>query len=152
MNLFEKSSPPVSRLTGGMMTSLTSEVTIDPKAAPMITPTARSKAFPLTANSLNSFHMPPFLQSNGNNVNKFFRHNHDFDNGFACDQFLDLRIGERRSFNFALARQDRHLHSVAHFSIYLYYDFDFVFGEKFFIVTWPRLSGDIAAAPESLPQ
>src|SRR2546425_6414399 len=42
---------------GGMMTSLTSELTIAPKAAPMITPTARSTALPLIANSRNSFSM-----------------------------------------------------------------------------------------------
>src|SRR5438270_10163693 len=37
-----------------MMRSLTSESTILPKAAPMITPTARSTTLPLTANSRNS--------------------------------------------------------------------------------------------------
>jgi hypothetical protein len=53
--LVEKSSPPVRRLTGGMTMSLTSELMIEPNAAPIITPTARSIALPLTANSLNSF-------------------------------------------------------------------------------------------------
>ena len=41
-------------LIGGMITSLTSEVTMAPKAAPMMTPTARSKALPLTAKTRNS--------------------------------------------------------------------------------------------------
>ena len=45
--------------TGGMMTSLTSEVTIVPKAAPMMTPTARSTTLPRIANSLNSLNMTP---------------------------------------------------------------------------------------------
>src|SRR5437762_6721547 len=54
-NLFEKSSPPVSRLIGGMTMSFTSELIIPPNAAPIITPTARSTALPFTANSLNSF-------------------------------------------------------------------------------------------------
>ena len=36
------------------MTSPTSEETILPKAAPMITPTARSTTLPFMANSLNS--------------------------------------------------------------------------------------------------
>src|SRR5262249_49066822 len=44
---------------GGMSTSFTSESTILPKAAPMITPTARSKALPFIANSLNSLSMAP---------------------------------------------------------------------------------------------
>ena len=35
----------------GMMMSATSEVTIAPKAAPMMTPTARSTTLPLIANS-----------------------------------------------------------------------------------------------------
>src|SRR5438874_7078670 len=56
-NLLEKSRPPVSKPTGGMRMSLTSELMIPPKAAPIITPTARSTAFPLIANSLNSFHI-----------------------------------------------------------------------------------------------
>src|SRR4051794_13686405 len=39
---------------GGMMMSSTSEVTILPKAAPMMTPIARSRTLPRTASSLNS--------------------------------------------------------------------------------------------------
>jgi hypothetical protein len=42
---------------GGMTTSDTKEETIFPNAAPMITPTAISTTFPLTANSLNSWIM-----------------------------------------------------------------------------------------------
>src|SRR5207249_6474534 len=41
----------------GMITSPTSEVTMAPKAAPMITPTARSTTLPFIANSRNSFSM-----------------------------------------------------------------------------------------------
>src|SRR4030095_8150846 len=41
----------------GMMMSPTSDVTIAPKAAPMITPTARSTTLPFIANSRNSFSM-----------------------------------------------------------------------------------------------
>jgi hypothetical protein len=39
----------------GMITSPTSELTMAPKAAPMMTPTARSTTLPFIANSLNSF-------------------------------------------------------------------------------------------------
>src|SRR6185437_13758672 len=42
---------------GGMTMSLTSDVTILPKAAPMMTPMARSTTLPRMANSRNSFHM-----------------------------------------------------------------------------------------------
>ena len=45
---------PVMRPMGGMMMSLTSEVTILPKAPPMMIPTAISMTLPLRANSLNS--------------------------------------------------------------------------------------------------
>src|ERR1700710_2532995 len=41
--------------TIGMMMSPTSEVTMPPKAAPMMTPTARSTTLPFIANSRNSF-------------------------------------------------------------------------------------------------
>src|SRR5205814_3427570 len=54
MNQLLKSRPPKARPTMGMIRSLTSESTILPKAAPMMTPTARSTTFPLTANSRNS--------------------------------------------------------------------------------------------------
>ncbi len=40
--------------SSGMTTSLTSELTILPKAVPMITPTAKSTTLPFTANSRNS--------------------------------------------------------------------------------------------------
>src|SRR5205807_8949897 len=53
-NQFEKSRPPTSLPTMGMMTSLTNESTILPNAAPMITPTARSTTLPFIANSRNS--------------------------------------------------------------------------------------------------
>src|SRR3982751_1855864 len=53
-NQFEKSRPPKMRPTTGMTRALTSESTILPNAAPMITPTARSTTFPLSANSRNS--------------------------------------------------------------------------------------------------
>src|SRR5882724_4648069 len=57
MNRFLKSTPPMSRPTGGMITSLTSDVTMPPNAAPMTTPTARSTTLPLRENSLNSLSM-----------------------------------------------------------------------------------------------
>ena len=41
----------------GIMMSLTSEVTIFPKAEPIMTQTARSMTFPFMAKSLNSFRM-----------------------------------------------------------------------------------------------
>src|ERR1700754_3320537 len=41
----------------GMMISATSEDTIAPKAAPMITPTARSTTLPFIAKSRNSFNI-----------------------------------------------------------------------------------------------
>src|ERR1700688_4997104 len=41
----------------GIMMSLTSDVTMPPKAAPMMTPTARSTTLPFMAKSRNSFSM-----------------------------------------------------------------------------------------------
>src|SRR5689334_1944916 len=52
-----KFTPPMTLPIGGMMMSLTTEVTTLPKATPIITPTARSTTLPLRANSLNSFIM-----------------------------------------------------------------------------------------------
>src|SRR5690606_20057595 len=54
MNRSVKLAPPRIRPIGGIMTSLTSEVTIPPKAEPMTTPTARSMTLPRMANVLNS--------------------------------------------------------------------------------------------------
>src|SRR4030042_1942578 len=44
-----------------MMTSLTREVTILPKAAPMMMPTARSRTLPRSMNAFRSFHMVRLL-------------------------------------------------------------------------------------------
>jgi hypothetical protein len=55
MNKPEKSTLPTSWPIGGISTSSTSDVTIFPNAAPMITPTAKSMTLPRMANSLNSF-------------------------------------------------------------------------------------------------
>src|SRR6185437_13186954 len=50
----EKSMPPVIQPIGGMMMSLTSDVTILPNAAPMTTATARSTTLPRMMNALKS--------------------------------------------------------------------------------------------------
>ncbi|MNH26168.1 hypothetical protein D3C79_862020 [compost metagenome] len=55
-----KSTPPISRPSGGMITSPTKDETILPKAAPMMIPTAMSTTLPLTAKALNSLIMPMF--------------------------------------------------------------------------------------------
>ncbi|MNC90501.1 hypothetical protein D3C83_66070 [compost metagenome] len=56
-NRLEKSTLPSRSPIGGMMTSLTSESTILPNAAPMMMPTAISTTLPRIANSLNSLSM-----------------------------------------------------------------------------------------------
>ena len=53
-----KFTPPMARPMGGMMMSVTMELTTLPNAAPMMTPTARSSALPLTAKSVNSLMKP----------------------------------------------------------------------------------------------
>src|SRR5215218_6818421 len=50
----EKSTRPSRRPMGGMITPSTRVVTILPKAAPMMTPTARSITFPRAMKSRNS--------------------------------------------------------------------------------------------------
>ena len=50
----------INRPSGGMITSLTKDETILPKAAPMMIPTAMSTTLPLTAKALNSLSMPMF--------------------------------------------------------------------------------------------
>src|SRR5258708_16287452 len=61
MKRFEKSTRPRRRASGGIRTSLTNEVTMLPKAAPMMTPIARSTTLPRRANSRNSFHIAALL-------------------------------------------------------------------------------------------
>jgi len=56
-NRFEKSTLPSNRPIGGMIISATTDLTMEPKAAPMIMPTAISTTFPLIANSLNSLNI-----------------------------------------------------------------------------------------------
>src|SRR5512137_762513 len=54
-----KSMLPRSRPMGGIRTSLTKELTMPPKAAPMMMPTAMSTTLPFMANSLNSLNILP---------------------------------------------------------------------------------------------
>src|SRR6185295_11300252 len=61
MKRFWKSTPPRSSPIGGMRMSLTNEVTILPKAPPMITATARSITFPRATKSLNSLSIEAIL-------------------------------------------------------------------------------------------
>src|SRR5215831_10716482 len=68
-----KSTPPRTRPIGGIRTSLTSEVTIPPNAAPMMTPTARSTTLPRMMNVLNSLSMGLSL--------------------LACVRFEELQVG-----------------------------------------------------------
>lgn len=49
-----KSKPPASRLTRGIIRSLTREVTMAVKEPPTATPTAKSRTLPRSINSLNS--------------------------------------------------------------------------------------------------
>src|SRR3954466_13811624 len=92
INLLEKSRPPVIKPIGGIRMSFTREVIIPPKAAPMITPIAKSIAFPLTANSLNSFHMPKLLLGH-DDVDKLIWDYHDLPDGLAGNQLLNSRRG-----------------------------------------------------------
>src|SRR5262245_18043283 len=57
--------PPVSAPITGITTSPTSEFTIPEKAAPMITPTAKSTTLPRSANFLNSSNMTVHLAAHG---------------------------------------------------------------------------------------
>lgn len=59
----EKLTFPNSNPNTGIIMSVTKDETIFPNAAPMITPTARSKALPLTANSLNSLNIFKLLSN-----------------------------------------------------------------------------------------
>jgi hypothetical protein len=57
----EKSGWPPSIPITGVMRSLTRESTTAPKAAPMMTPTARSMTLPRATKSRNPFSMPVLL-------------------------------------------------------------------------------------------
>src|SRR5580704_6108829 len=57
MNRFEKSTLPITTPMGGIRTSVTSEVTILPNAAPITMPIAKSSTFPRMMNSLNSLNI-----------------------------------------------------------------------------------------------
>src|SRR5438309_10479867 len=61
MYLSAKFTLPIALPMGGMMMSLTIEVTILPNAPPMMMPTAMSTTLPRIANSLNSLTIPMTL-------------------------------------------------------------------------------------------
>src|SRR5882724_9380140 len=76
--------PPTMMPITGMTMSATSDEIILPKAAPMITPTARSTTLPLTANSRNSFSQP-VMGSSASRIRNF-----------KDLQLLDARRGAQR--------------------------------------------------------
>src|SRR5437763_16878853 len=125
-HLFEKSSAPVTKAIGGMRTSFTSELTIPPNAAPMITPTARSMALPLIANSLNSFHMW-LIPSDDDDVDQLSWNDNHFANRLTSNPVLNFRVRQRDRFQFLLRSHDRHFHTVTKLAVYLNDDFNFVF-------------------------
>ena len=110
----------------------------------MITPTARSMALPLTANSLNSFHMS-LISSDDDDVDQFFRNDNHIAHRLTGDPLLDVRVRQRGGFQFFLRRHDRHLHSIAKFAVYLNNDFNFVLDKQTFVISWPGLFRDISA-------
>src|SRR5260370_14194793 len=124
-NLFEKSSPPVTKPIGGIRISFTSDVTILPKAAPMMTPTARSMALPLTANSLNSFHMW-LISSDDDDVDQLFWNDNHLANGLTGDSVLNFRVRQRNRFQFLFRSHNRHFHTVPKLAVYLTADFNFI--------------------------
>src|SRR5882672_8029392 len=135
-NLFEKSSPPVTKPIGGIRISFTSEVTILPKAAPMMTPTARSIALPLTANSLNSFHMW-LISSDDDDVDQLFWNDNHFANRLPGDPVLNFRVRQRDRFQFLFRSHNRHFHTVTKLAVYLNDDFNFVFNQQTLVVSRP---------------
>src|ERR1700757_3458909 len=141
-NLFEKSSPPVAKPIGGMRISLTSDVTIPPKAAPMITPTARSMALPLTANSLNSFHIL-LISSDGDDVDQFFWNDNHITHRFVREPRLNVRVRQSSRLQLLFGRCDRHLDSIPKFTVDLNDDFNFVLDQQTLIVSRPGLLGNI---------
>jgi hypothetical protein len=86
-----KSRLPKTRPIGGMIISLTSEFTIAVNAAPMIIQRQGQRAFPLTANSLNSFHIQSSGESIRDHIDNSVRNDHDFTNLFTFQVCLNLR-------------------------------------------------------------
>src|SRR2546423_15612991 len=106
INLLVKSSPPVISLMGGIMMSLTSELTIPVNAAPTMTPIARSRALPLTANSLNSFHMRSVYLT-GDDVDKLFGNNDNLSHLLTCQSFFNFRMVEGSGVDLIFGRGGR---------------------------------------------
>src|SRR5688572_27693869 len=86
---------------GGMMMSFTREFTTPPKAAPIITPTARSRTLPRIANALNSWNMgtsgmrctitAPSIDSQGQTIPRTLVLQQECRQE-SCIVFLDCRI------------------------------------------------------------
>src|SRR4051812_19441378 len=143
-NLFEKSSPPVSALIGGMMMSLTSELTMPPKAAPIITPTARSNAFPLIANSLKSFSIRNLIKLARDEIDKLFGYNDRLPDRLPRKRRLHFLVRACSRFHLGIRRIDRNTNPVADLPVDLEDDLHFVFHEKFLVVNRPGLPDDAA--------
>src|ERR1035437_7968943 len=116
MNLFEKSRPPVSKPIGGIRISFTRELTMAPKAAPMITPTARSTALPLMANSLNSFNIWMLLVRQ-HDIHNIFRDDHPLLNCLSRNKLLNLWQRQNQLLCLFIGRVERDRDAIPHLAI-----------------------------------
>src|SRR6186997_1867321 len=157
MNFLVKSSPPVRRVIGGMRMSFTSELTIAPKAAPIMTPIARSTALPLIANSLNSLNIGTRPLLGCDDVNKLiFDHDH-LPYGQARDELPDPFISARARLQLGIGGGDRHHDPIAHLAVDLNCDLDLVLDQELGLVVGPGLGCNLGRpdrefTPERLPQ
>ena len=102
MNLFEKSRPPVSRPSGGMRISFTSDLTIPPKAAPMITPTARSTALPFDGEFFEFLKHGIAIILGRDDVDKLLLYHHDLANCLPGGELPHALVGQRNGLKFGL--------------------------------------------------
>ena len=116
--------------SGGMRMSFTSDVTMPPNAAPMITPTARSTALPLIANSLNSFHIIPLLYQLATTLTSFLGITTILRTVCPAMNSCTRGLARASASSSSLVAAIGNLHPVPNFAVHLKSDLDFIFNQE----------------------
>ena len=85
-------------------------------------------------------------------VDKLFGNDHDLANRLAVQRILHFRVGARGGLEVGVGRVERYRDPVAHFSVHLQDDLDFIFDEEGLVVARPALGGDRAAKLRVVPK
>src|SRR5262249_54290484 len=102
-----------------------------------------STAFPLIANSLNSFHIQRNSLSVCYDVDKLFWNHHDLANRQVASEFLNSLVRQCNRLQISVRCVQWNDHAATNLAVHLKDDFDLIFDQEFRSVFRPGLVDDL---------